>query len=125
MQTFNNLKIGTKLIMGFVLMAILVSIVGYQGAQGMGLINTLMTRLHGENAIGTANLKEANFNLAQQNGDLADIVLEAAANKNARTTQYVADFQKDTQQFNDFFNEYLKAETSADDKAKGQEFLRQ
>lgn len=124
MQTFNNLKIGTKLILGFALMAILVAIVGYQGVQGMGSINMLMKRLHEENAVGTANLKEANFYFAQQNEDVTNIVLESVANNNVQTSYFISNFQKDSRQFSDFFDEYIKLETSADDKTKAQEFLR-
>ncbi len=76
MRWFYDLKIGTKLIISFILMAALTTIVGYLGVTNMGKIDKLLDSLYNKETIGIRHAKQANVDLvyfvrAQENFLLA------------------------------------------------------
>ena len=63
MKWFYNLKIGTKLIVGFVVLSALTAFVGYQGLNNMGVINDMLNQLYENETMGISYIKEANIDL--------------------------------------------------------------
>ena len=61
MTWFRNLKIVTQLSLGFGLIALLASAVGFQGLRGMDLMQRGLERLYGRHALGVARLREADI----------------------------------------------------------------
>lgn len=59
----NNIKIGTKLIGGFVVVALFTFLIGILGISNMGKINTMLNTLYDKHLIGISHTKEANINL--------------------------------------------------------------
>lgn len=63
MKWFINLKVGTKLITGFLIVCAITVIVGYIGIRNMGIINEKADRLYDTELLGVSHIKEANINL--------------------------------------------------------------
>lgn len=63
MKWFLNLKIGTKLITSFLVVAAITAIVGFQGLTNMGKINDMLNALYEKETIGISFIKEANVSL--------------------------------------------------------------
>jgi methyl-accepting chemotaxis protein len=123
MNWFNDRRIGTKLMMGYCALALVVAIVGYQGVQGMSLMSQLLATMHEKSAMAVSHNKEANYNLAQTAYDVRSIVLESVLNNNARTDEWIATYQKDVQEYQAAFQAYLKIEDNAEDKARANEMF--
>ncbi|MGE5315241.1 MAG: methyl-accepting chemotaxis protein, partial [Acidobacteriota bacterium] len=63
MNWFKNLKIGTKLIVSFLLLSAITVAVGFQGLTNMGTINDMLNSLYENETLGISYLKEANIDL--------------------------------------------------------------
>jgi methyl-accepting chemotaxis protein len=62
----NKMKVGTRLILGFLLIAILTAVTGMIGIANMGKINTAADDLYQKELLGVSYIKEANINLIYQ-----------------------------------------------------------
>ncbi|MDP2099807.1 MAG: methyl-accepting chemotaxis protein [Methylobacter sp.] len=62
----NKMKVGTRLILGFLLVAILTAVTGIIGIANMGKINTAADDLYQKELLGVSYIKEANINLVYQ-----------------------------------------------------------
>ncbi|RQO33532.1 methyl-accepting chemotaxis protein [Herminiimonas sp. KBW02] len=60
---FSNMKVGTKLIIGFLSVSVLGAIVAGIGIYNMSKINTLATKMYEVELLGVSAIKEANINL--------------------------------------------------------------
>ncbi len=81
MKWFNNLKIKSKLLGGFLFVSLLTAVVGYQGLSNMSTINDMLNSLYNNETMGIAYIKEANIDLiyfgrAQNNFLLSSSVSE-------------------------------------------------
>jgi methyl-accepting chemotaxis protein len=63
MKWFINMKVGTKMITGFVIVCTLTAIVGVIGIRNMGKINDMADAMYLKELLGTDYIKEANINL--------------------------------------------------------------
>lgn len=63
MKWFIDLKVGTKLISGFVVVCAITAIVGYIGIRNMGIISDKADRMYDTELLGLSHIKEANINL--------------------------------------------------------------
>lgn len=63
MTWFYNLKIATKLILAFSIVAAVTALVGIVGIDNMGTINTMLNTLYKNHMVGLSDNKEANINL--------------------------------------------------------------
>ena len=78
MQWFNNLKLATKLIMAFLIVAIIAAVIGYSGIRSINTVNDMMTDIYANqlvpiNDIGTVRVHAAdNFRRAYQLALAAD-----------------------------------------------------
>jgi methyl-accepting chemotaxis protein len=59
----NNVKIGPKLIGGFIAVAVITLIIGVLGINNIGKINNMLNELYEKHLIGISRAKEANINL--------------------------------------------------------------
>ncbi|MDO9141415.1 MAG: methyl-accepting chemotaxis protein [Methylobacter sp.] len=62
----STMKVGTRLIIGFLLVAILTAVTGAVGITNMGKINTAADDLYQKELLGVSYIKEANINLIYQ-----------------------------------------------------------
>jgi methyl-accepting chemotaxis protein len=76
MTWFRNLKIVTQLALGFGLIALLASAVGFQGWRGMDLMQQGLERLYGRHALGVARLREADIAMLHASRTIRNIVLD-------------------------------------------------
>lgn len=60
---FSNIKIGTRLIAGFILVATISSVVGIVGISNASKINVLADHMYEQDLLGLSHIKEANINL--------------------------------------------------------------
>jgi methyl-accepting chemotaxis protein len=63
MKWFYDLKVASKLISAFVVVAVITAVVGVMGISNMGKINDLADRMYERELLGTDYIKEANINL--------------------------------------------------------------
>ncbi|KFE66149.1 methyl-accepting chemotaxis protein [Hyalangium minutum] len=76
MSWFFNLKIATKLSMGFGLVALLALLIGLQGLKGMDLIEQSLGTLYERHALGVARLREADIAMLHASRAIRNIVLD-------------------------------------------------
>ncbi|WP_200174067.1 methyl-accepting chemotaxis protein [Ectothiorhodospira shaposhnikovii] len=82
MAWFNNLRVGIRLILAFVIMALITAIVGWVGVSNMGRIDALKDRMFEHELLGISYIKEANVHLL--NGSLAIRNMVLAGNQEQR-----------------------------------------
>ncbi len=63
MQWFYDMRVGTKLIVSFILMAAIVAVVGWMGIDNMGRISAMADDMYAKELLGVSYIKEANINL--------------------------------------------------------------
>ncbi|MDP3878508.1 MAG: methyl-accepting chemotaxis protein [Methylobacter sp.] len=71
----NKMKVGTRLILGFLLIAILTAVTGMIGIANMGKINTAADDLYQKELLGVSYIKEANINLIYQASAIRNYLL--------------------------------------------------
>jgi methyl-accepting chemotaxis protein len=76
MSWLRNLKTSFKLLAAFGLMAILMSLVGYQGIQGMAALKDTLDVMHQRHALGIDNVKEAEVQLKQISRMLLTVLID-------------------------------------------------
>lgn len=76
MTWFRNLKIATKLSMGFGLVALLALLIGVQGLRGMDLMEQSLGTLYERHALGVARLREADIAMLHASRAIRNIVLD-------------------------------------------------
>jgi hypothetical protein len=62
MTWFKNLKTMTKLMLGFGILALLMSVVGYMGLSGMAEIDQMMSTLYQQDMLGLRDRKSTRLN---------------------------------------------------------------
>jgi methyl-accepting chemotaxis protein len=91
---FNNMKVGTKLISGFVCVSIVGAIVASIGIFSMGRLNTAADEMYREDLLGLSYIKEANINLIYagraRNTFLASVSAEERAKQRNDIKKYLA-----------------------------------
>jgi methyl-accepting chemotaxis protein len=115
MQWFRNRKTTTKLMLGFCLMAALTAFVGYEGLQGMGMIEEELVELYNRHALGLSHLKEANIQLLMISRGVRNAVLDDDV---ASVERRIANAKKYDAIFRQEFEAYQKTIPHAEDKAK-------
>ncbi len=98
---FSNIKIGVRLIAGFILVAAISVVVGVIGISSADKINTLAESMYQQDLLGLSYVKEANINMIY--------IGRARANYLLATTQeerqhHLASISKDSATFKDYLN---------------------
>lgn len=63
MKWYIDLKVGTKLMSGFVLVCVITAVIGFIGIKNMSTINGMADRMYDTELLGLSHIKEANINL--------------------------------------------------------------
>ncbi|EHJ48616.1 methyl-accepting chemotaxis sensory transducer [Solidesulfovibrio carbinoliphilus subsp. oakridgensis] len=77
MQWFYDMRVGTKLILAFVLMAVLTALVGSMGIHNLGIMNDLAGAMYTRETLGLSAIKEANINLVYIDRNVKNYILAA------------------------------------------------
>jgi methyl-accepting chemotaxis protein len=89
MDRFNNLKVGTKLILGFLLVALIGGVIGLQGMAKTALINDMATVMYEREVIGLRHSAEANIKFVEVGRGIRSAILATTAEDRARQLQLV------------------------------------
>ncbi|HEY4319165.1 MAG TPA: methyl-accepting chemotaxis protein [Herbaspirillum sp.] len=91
---FKNMKVGTKLIAGFLLIAVVGAIVAVIGIVDMQKMNAMTDRMYNRDLLGLAYVKEANINLVDAGRARGNFLLSTNADERKanreRTMKYLA-----------------------------------
>jgi methyl-accepting chemotaxis protein len=94
MQWFNDMRVGTKLIMSFICMAILIAVVGYVGISNMEKINSLANIMYSRELLGVAAVKEANVQLVYADRAIKNMLLASSQEDRNKYIDRVAQYKK-------------------------------
>jgi methyl-accepting chemotaxis protein len=95
MQWFHNLRVGKKLILAFVFMALLTGLVGVFGLRNMGIINDLNNQMFEKELLGLSAVKEANINLIYVDRAVKNLLLSRTDEERKKYTENIAKFKKE------------------------------
>ncbi|HCR13036.1 HAMP domain-containing methyl-accepting chemotaxis protein [Solidesulfovibrio sp.] len=94
MQWFYDMKVGTKLVMSFIVMAILTAIVGYYGINKMSVIDGLSDELYNNELMGISYIKETNINLLYVDRTVRNYLLASSVEERERYLGNIAKYEK-------------------------------
>ncbi len=90
---FRNLKLGAKLVSGFILVALLGTLVAAIGIYNLGRLNRLLERMYGDALVPIVDLSAANLQASYCSRALRDYVIEAEAAEMQRIEQRINGYQ--------------------------------
>ena len=88
---FRNLKVVTKLTLGFGLLAVLVVVVGMQGLRGMAQTDERLKAIHEQHALGVVKLLEADVHMLHMSRTVRNMVLDVGTERLANRTEEIED----------------------------------
>ena len=88
---FTNIKVGTRLIIGFLLLSLLGAAMGAIGIRNMNVINDKATELYQMEVMGISYIKEANLNLIYIDRGISNLLLATTPEERNR---FAADLEK-------------------------------
>jgi len=91
---FNNLKLRTILLGGFIIVALFSLIVGGVGIRNMGTINDMADRMYDRELLAVSYVKEANINLVYMGRDWRTALLATTADERAKAGKAFAEHSK-------------------------------
>ena len=94
MKWFNNMKIGSKLLLGFAVVTLITAIVGIFGLYNMDTINSMANKMYENELRGISFLKEANVNIIASNRAEKNAILAANASERHEYVQQIIDYDK-------------------------------
>jgi methyl-accepting chemotaxis protein len=94
---FKNMKVGTRLISGFLLISILGAIVGGIGIRNMSIINDKASDMYQKELLGLSHVKEANINLIYIGRALSNALLASTSEDKKRFMARIEKSRKDFQ----------------------------
>jgi methyl-accepting chemotaxis protein len=93
MKKINDLKIGTKLIVSYLLISLIMLVVGIQGFKGMQTINDMLERMYTNELMGLSHIKEANIDLIYIGRAQSNYLLAASPADRAYQTRRMAEYE--------------------------------
>jgi methyl-accepting chemotaxis protein len=78
---FNNLRVGAKLLAGFLAVSLITAAVGLMGIRNMSRINALNDRLYQQELLGLSYAKEANINLIGYGRAMRNVLLASTVDE--------------------------------------------
>ena len=119
---FNNLKLRTILLGGFVIVALLSVIVGFIGIRNMGTISEMTDRMYDRELMAVSYVKEANINLVYIGRDWRTALLATTPEERSKAVKAFAEHARTVQDYLDkarpmFFTEQGKAELKSVENA--------
>jgi methyl-accepting chemotaxis protein len=94
MKWFNNLKIGVKLILSFLLLSGITGMVGYLGISNMEKINGMLNSLYERETLGISYIKEANINLVYFARSEKNFLLASSASEREQHAKRMEGYEK-------------------------------
>jgi methyl-accepting chemotaxis protein len=94
MQWFYDMRVGTKLIMSFICMAVLIAVVGYLGINNMEKINSLANTMYSRELTGVAAIKEANIQLIYMDRAVKNMLLASSQEDRVKYIDRIAQYRK-------------------------------
>ncbi|WP_029460543.1 methyl-accepting chemotaxis protein [Solidesulfovibrio alcoholivorans] len=98
MQWFHNLRVGKKLILSFVVMALLTGVVGMLGLRNMGVINDMNDIMYERELIGISTVKEANINLLYADRAIRNMIMTTSADDRSRNMKSLTKYKHQYQE---------------------------
>ncbi|WP_300162389.1 methyl-accepting chemotaxis protein [Solidesulfovibrio sp.] len=95
MQWFNNLRVGKKLVLSFILMALITAAVGFLGLRNMGVINDMNDVMYTRELIGISAMKEANINLLYIDRGIKNLILSRTAEERNQVQERLGQYKKE------------------------------
>ena len=86
---FKNMKVGTRLITGFLLISILGAVVGGIGIRNMSIINDKASEMYQNELLGVSYVKEANINLIYIGRALSNALLSSTPEERKRFAERI------------------------------------
>jgi methyl-accepting chemotaxis protein len=111
---FNNLKLRTILLGGFIVVALCSVIVGVIGIRNMGTINDMADRMYDRELLAVSYVKEANINLIYIGRDWRTVLLATSAEERAKAAKA---FSEHSKAFTDYIDKARPLFISAEGKA--------
>ncbi len=96
----NKIKLGPKLIGGFMIVSIITMVIGILGINNMGKINSLIKAIYNNHLIGISHTKEANINLIYMGREVRNMIL-------ATTIADRENYEKKIEEYNKTLKEEL------------------
>ena len=94
MKWFNNMKVMSKLMLGFSIVAMITAIVGGVGLYNMSRINSMANDMYENELKGISYLKEANINLIASNRAEKNAILANNYDERQQYIQQINDYDK-------------------------------
>jgi methyl-accepting chemotaxis protein len=91
---FKNMKVGTRLIAGFLLISILGAIVGAIGIRNMSIINDKASQMYQRELLGVSYVKEANINLIYIGRAVSNALLASTPEEKKRFLERVEESKR-------------------------------
>jgi len=76
----NKLKLGPKLIGGFMIVSVITMVIGVMGISNMGKINQLIKTMYNNHLLGIGHAKEANVNMVLMGREVRNMILASTTN---------------------------------------------
>jgi methyl-accepting chemotaxis protein len=113
MKWFKDLKISTKLLSGFVLIAAVAAVIGISGYLGTSTVSENSILLN-ENLVKVRDLSYANISLLIARADVLAII---NSNNNEQKQKYLSEIQSQTNKVDELIDQYNKAALSPEEKS--------
>ncbi len=96
MRWFDNLKVGTKLLLGFLVVSLITATVGAVGIRNMSTMAALNDKMYEQDVIGLAYIKQANVDLVTYGRALRNVLIATTADERSSAKQ---DMESSKEQF--------------------------
>jgi len=93
MQWFNNLKLGTKLMTGFISVAIIAAVIGYFGIKELKNIEAADTQLYGKITVPIAQLQDLSTSFQRMRVNVRDMIAATSAEDQKEKAQRITDLR--------------------------------
>lgn len=94
MKWFSNLRIGTKLIVSFLVLSAITAIVGCLGINNMGRINQMLDLLYQDETLGIVYIKQANVELLAFGRAEKNVLLSSNAEERQTFVKRLSEYEK-------------------------------
>ncbi|WP_375770159.1 methyl-accepting chemotaxis protein [Archangium gephyra] len=111
MNWFRNLKVVTKLTLGFGLLTVLAVLVGVQGLRGMAQTDESLQEIHEHHALGLVKLLEADVHMLHMSRTLRNVVLDVGTE---RLSERTAELEQSRELFEKAFTQFRQTISGSD-----------
>ena len=95
MNAIRNAKVGTKLLLSFLAVAVITGIVGVVGLRNMSTMDRLARKMYEEELLGTSHIKEANIDLINISRETRNLLLASSQQDRERFIDQIKRYKKD------------------------------